>query len=101
MLLTVSLLYCNSTVVEHCVDEVNWPWDNSKTPCPIWTDTDGTWIGLGILMLGPVMHLQSKEQIPGSWDRSQPLGGYRQPVVKLDHAPPRQWGVDVIMMTQP
>ena len=47
-----------------------------QDPCPGRTDTDMTWIDTqGILMLGPIAHAQSKDQVPGFWDISQPLGG--------------------------
>ena len=47
-----------------------------QDPCPGRTDTDRTWIDTqGILMLGPIAHAQSKDQVPGFWDISQPLGG--------------------------
>ena len=59
-----------------------------ETPCPRRTDTGETWIGLGILMLGSIAHLQSNEHIAtGSWDiHITTTVGSRQAVVKLDHA---------------
>ena len=63
-----------------------------QDPCPGRTDTDRTWIDTqGTLMLGPIANTQSKDQVPGFWDISQPLGN-SQPVVKLDHDHPDNLG---------